>query len=81
MGISRSQGLYLHTEQHKHRINAQNIDIHALSGIRTYDPSVRAIEDGSCLRRHGQCDRQYDSLSSENINLAWCAVAEPWKIM
>jgi hypothetical protein len=31
------QGLYLHTEQHKHKINAHNTDIHALSGIRTHD--------------------------------------------
>jgi hypothetical protein len=36
--ISSSQGLYLNTGQHKHRINAQT-DIHALSGIRTHDPS------------------------------------------
>jgi hypothetical protein len=27
-----------------------NTDIHALSGIRTHDPSVRAREDSSCLR-------------------------------
>jgi hypothetical protein len=25
-------------------------DIHASSGIRTHDPSVRAGEDGACLR-------------------------------
>jgi hypothetical protein len=31
------------------RINAHNTDIHALSGIRTHDPSVRASEDSSCL--------------------------------
>jgi hypothetical protein len=30
-----------------HRINAHRY-IHALSGIRTHDPSVRASEDGSC---------------------------------
>jgi hypothetical protein len=30
-----------------HRINAHNTDIHALSGIRTHDPSVREGEDGS----------------------------------
>jgi hypothetical protein len=30
--ISPSQGLYLHNEQHEHRINAYNTDIHALSG-------------------------------------------------
>jgi hypothetical protein len=33
-GISPSQGRYLQTGQHKHRINAHT-DIHALSGIRT----------------------------------------------
>jgi hypothetical protein len=42
--ISPSQGRYLHTEQHKHRINAHT-DIHAFSGIGTHDPSVRASED------------------------------------
>jgi hypothetical protein len=39
MGISQSQGRYLHTEQHKRRINAH---IHALSGIETHGPSIRA---------------------------------------
>jgi hypothetical protein len=46
------------TEQHKHRINAHNTDIHTLSGIRTHDPSVRASEDSSCLRPRGRCDRR-----------------------
>jgi hypothetical protein len=32
-------------------------DIHALSGNRTYDPSVRASEDSSCLRPLGYNDR------------------------
>jgi hypothetical protein len=32
--------------------------IHALSGIRTYDPSVRASEDSSCFRPRGQCERR-----------------------
>jgi hypothetical protein len=54
--ISPSQGRYLHTEQHKHRINAYT-NIHTLSGIRTHDPSVRANEDSSCLRPRGHCDR------------------------
>jgi hypothetical protein len=43
--ISRSQGRYLNTEQHKHRINAHT-DIHALSEIRTH-------ENSSCLRSRG----------------------------
>jgi hypothetical protein len=32
-------------------------DIHALSGIRTHDPSVRESEDSSFLRPLGHCDR------------------------
>jgi hypothetical protein len=48
--ISPSQGLYLHIE-HKHRINAHNTDIHALSGIRTHDPRVRASK-GSTDQLH-----------------------------
>jgi hypothetical protein len=55
-GISPSKGLYLHTEQHKYRIHLHNTDIHALSGTRTHDPSVRASEDSSCLRPRGHCD-------------------------
>jgi hypothetical protein len=31
--------------------------IHALSGIRTHDPSVRASEDSLLLRPRGHCDR------------------------
>jgi hypothetical protein len=45
-GIRPSQGRYLHTEQHKHRINAHT-NIHALSRIGTHDPVVRAGEDSS----------------------------------
>jgi hypothetical protein len=32
-GINPLQGFYLHTEQHKHRINAHSTNIHALSSI------------------------------------------------
>jgi hypothetical protein len=42
--ISPSQGRYLYTRKHKHRINVYT-DIHALSGIRTHDPSFRVRED------------------------------------
>jgi hypothetical protein len=55
--ISLSQGRYLHTEQHKHRINAHNTDIPALSGIWTPDPNVQTSKDSSCLRPRGHCDR------------------------
>jgi hypothetical protein len=63
-GISPSQGRYLHTGKHKHSKNA-NTDIHALSGIRIYDPSVRASEDSSCLRPRGHCDRLITTFSSK----------------
>jgi hypothetical protein len=52
--ISPSQGRYLHTEQHKHRIN--HTDIHASSGIRTHTPSVLAGEDSSCHRSRDHCE-------------------------
>jgi hypothetical protein len=45
-GISPGQGRYLHTWEHKHRINTHT-DVHALSGIRTYDPSVRASAENN----------------------------------
>jgi hypothetical protein len=54
--IIPSQGLYLNTGQHKHRTNAYT-GIHALSGIRTHDPSVRASEDSSFRRPRGHCDQ------------------------
>jgi hypothetical protein len=54
--ISPSQGRYLRTEQHKHTITGAT-DIHASSGIRTHDPNVRAIDDSSCLRLRGHCNR------------------------
>jgi hypothetical protein len=45
----------LPTQDNTNRINA---NIHALSGIRTHDLSVRASEDISCLRPRGHYDRQ-----------------------
>jgi hypothetical protein len=68
-GRSPSQGLYLHTEQHKHRINAHNTDIHALRGIRTHDPSVWAGEDSSCLRPPGHYDRFWNGMLPRNSGL------------
>jgi hypothetical protein len=43
------------TQTQNKRIHTPNI--HALSGIRTHDPSVRASKDSSCLRPRGYCDR------------------------
>jgi hypothetical protein len=68
--ISPSQGRYLHTRQHKHRINAHT-DIHALSRIRTHD-SVRASEDNSCLRPPGHCDRPVYKYQLEFTESVYC---------
>jgi hypothetical protein len=54
--ISRSHGHYLHTGQDEHRVNVHRYP--CLRGIRTHDPSVRARQDGSCLRPRGYCDRR-----------------------
>jgi hypothetical protein len=54
-GSGLSQGRYLHKEQHKHRINAHRHPFPNV--IRTDILSVRADEDGSCLRPRGHCDR------------------------
>jgi hypothetical protein len=57
-----SKGRYIHTGEYKHRINAQT-DIHALSEIRTHDPSLPATEHSSYLRRRGHCDRRLKALT------------------
>jgi hypothetical protein len=44
--ITRTQNKRIHTPY-----------IHALSGIRTHNPSVRASEDSPCLRPRSYCDR------------------------
>jgi hypothetical protein len=40
--------------------------IHALSGIRTYDPNVRESEDRSCFRPRGHCDRPVELMVCSN---------------
>jgi hypothetical protein len=42
---------------HRKAATYTNTDIHALTGIRTHDPSFLAGEDSSCLRPRGHCDR------------------------
>jgi hypothetical protein len=48
--------------------NNTNTDNHALSGIRTHDLSVRAGEDGSCLRPRRHCDRLTTPTTNNNDN-------------
>jgi hypothetical protein len=65
--ISSSQGLYLNTEQQK-RIHTPNI--HALTGIRTHDPSVRASEDSTYLRPRGHCGRHTDTFHPDTLYIS-----------
>jgi hypothetical protein len=58
-GISQAKGRYLHTEQHKHRINAQRHPCF-LSGIRTHDSSVVASDDSLCLTPRHHCHRLFN---------------------
>jgi hypothetical protein len=64
--ISPSQGRYLYTEQDTHRINAHT-DIHALSGIETHDPSVRASEGSPCHRDRHVLSTQNQTLRSWDL--------------
>jgi hypothetical protein len=56
--------------KYKHRINA---DIHALSWIRTQDPSVPEGEDSSCLRPRGHCDRPIINIKVKKMLSVPCA--------
>jgi hypothetical protein len=54
---SPSLGRYLHTEQHKHRINAHRHP--CLEQYSNPRPQSSASEDSSCLRKRGHCDRLF----------------------
>jgi hypothetical protein len=47
-----------------------NTDMHALSGIQTHDPSVRASEDSSCLRPRCHSDQRRSIMRRENWTYA-----------
>jgi hypothetical protein len=53
--------------QNKH-IRVYTPNIHALSGIRTYDHSVRASENSSCLRPIGYRDRPIHTIYFRKIH-------------
>jgi hypothetical protein len=61
--VIRPLPTYRRTQTH----NKRNIDIHASSGIRIHDPSVRASEDNSCLSQHGHCDRHLHYIRVRNF--------------
>jgi hypothetical protein len=62
-GISPTQSCYLYTGQHNQN---KSTDTHALSGIRTHDPSVGVGEDSSWFRPHSHWDRHIFQLPSKN---------------
>jgi hypothetical protein len=55
------------TQTHNKHIYTPNI--HAVSGIRTHDHSVRASENSSYLRPRGHCDRRKYVLHSFTYNI------------
>jgi hypothetical protein len=63
--VGPTQGLYLHTGQHKH-IKTQT-HIHAPRMIRTCDLNIRATEDSTCLRPFGYWDRLKIPMNIINI--------------
>jgi hypothetical protein len=65
--ISPSPGCYLHTEHHKHRINAQTSMPRV--GFKPTTSSVWAGEDSSCLRPRGHCDRLQRKIAERNKNI------------
>jgi hypothetical protein len=68
-GIRPSQGLYLRIGQHKHKINADNRDIHALSGIRT---TIPAFERAKAVHALDGTATVIGSLSVWNANICYC---------
>jgi hypothetical protein len=72
--ISPTQGLYPHrTTQHR----KTRTHIHAPNGIRTRDPSVRAVEDSTCLRPRGRWNRQ----SKDSIDPKWTKIIITSKLL
>jgi hypothetical protein len=55
--IGPSQGLYLNTDQHEHRMNTHTPNINVRNRIRNHDHGVRASEDSSDFRPLGYRDR------------------------
>jgi hypothetical protein len=53
--------------QHNTNTEYTHTYINALSWIRTLDPSVRAGEDGSCLKLRGHCDQRSMNISGITI--------------
>jgi hypothetical protein len=53
---------FTQTDDNRNRMNIA--DIHASSGIRIHDPSIRVDKNASCLRPRGHSDRQISGIPS-----------------
>jgi hypothetical protein len=58
--------------QNNTKENKRKQYIHASSGIRTQDPSIRATEYSSCLRYRSHCDRLF------NTHAKIKRLSDPW---
>jgi hypothetical protein len=54
VGSARHKAAATYTKQHTEQTQT---DIHTSSGIRTHDPSVRSVENITCLRPRDNCGR------------------------
>jgi hypothetical protein len=66
-GSARRKASTYRTQTQNKRIHTPNI--HALSGIRTHDPSVRESENSSCFRPRGYRDRHFVSENCEQVHI------------
>jgi hypothetical protein len=77
--ISPLQRLYLYIEQQKLRINTHNTGIHALSGIRTHDPSFRAVKNShvlECAAMPSACFFYIMGLPLKHLHEIGCSIFE-----
>jgi hypothetical protein len=67
--LRQSVGFFLTRDQPVANTNTKEtqVNIHALSRIRTDDSSVQASEDSSCLRPFGHCDRHSTCYRNKTI--------------
>jgi hypothetical protein len=78
--VARPLPTHRTTQTQNKRTHTHTPNIHALSGIRTHDPSFRASEDSSCLRTRAHRDRQRRPSDYLNIGsrlvlfelIRWC---------
>jgi hypothetical protein len=65
---------------HRTKQRIKETNIHALGGIRTHDPSVRASEDISCVRPRSHCDwhLETDSMKLSIVSAQLVDVKSSW---